>query len=91
MLKTIKLLAIAAVVAGSASTAFAATLPAQDQTGWFIDSGRYIDGQTPSVPYYDHQNHAQSLVEGRNSAVVGDPSANSSPTSREFMVEETGN
>ena len=91
MSRMIKLLTIVAVVAGSTATAFAAPLPAQDRTGWFVDSGRYINGQTPSEPYYGDRAQGQGLIEGRNSAVIGDFSANSTSTGRDAMVQEPGN
>jgi hypothetical protein len=91
MSRMIKLLTIVAVVAGSTATAFAAPLPAQDRTGWFVDSGRYINGQTPSEPYYGDRAQSQGLIEGRNSAVIGDFSANSTSTGRDAMVQELGN
>ena len=90
MLSKIKFLAAAAVVAGSASGAFAATLPQQDQTEWFIDSGRYLGGH-PSEPSYPGPAQNQTLIEDRNSAVLGDFSAPAISTGRDAMVQELGN
>lgn len=87
MLKTIKLLVVATAVAGSASGALAASVPQQDQTAWFIDSGRYIDGQVPPVPSYAGVFQNRSLVEGRNSAVIGRHSAQASTMSRNVMAQ----
>jgi hypothetical protein len=82
MLTKLKLFLIASTVVASASAAFAAT-PSQDQTKWFVDSGRYINGEVPSYPA---PAHGQALVEGRNSAVIATTS-----TDRGAMVEELGN
>jgi hypothetical protein len=81
MMKTVKLLAIATVVAASASSAFAASIPQQDQTAWFVDSGRYVNGQVPS-----ENANGKTIVEGRNSAQVGNVSSD-----RGSMVDELGN
>jgi hypothetical protein len=98
MSNTIKLFASVAFVAASVSSAFAASVPAQDREAWFTDSGRYIDGQTPPVPYYRgrHVVAQAPMFEGRNSAVInGSSFANdptfSQPTGRDAMVQELGN
>jgi hypothetical protein len=85
MSKTFKLLAVAAVVAASASSAFAASIPQQDRTAWFVDSGHYVNGQVPSEQSYADSANKQTLIEGRNSALIGNTS-----TDRNSMVEETG-
>jgi hypothetical protein len=91
MFRTIKALTIAVLVAGSASSAFAASVPQQDRTSWFLDSGRTINGQQPSEPYYAHQARTQGLIEGRNSAVVGGFSTNGTSTDRNALVDQLGN
>jgi hypothetical protein len=53
MLNTMRIVAIAAAIAGVVPSAWAQPLPPQDQTSSFIDSGRYIDGQVPPVPNYE--------------------------------------
>jgi hypothetical protein len=81
MLNKFKLLVLAATAVASSSAAFAGT-PSQDQTRWFVDSGRYVNGQIPS---YSDPAHNQALIEGRNSAVVGNTS-----TGRDALVEAVG-
>jgi hypothetical protein len=77
MMSKIKILVAAMVVVGSASTAFAASLPQQDRDAWFVDSGRYINGQTPSEPYYgDHpqaqfEDHNRTFSTGRDAQDFG--------------------
>jgi hypothetical protein len=87
MLKTIKLLVLAATLAGAASGALAASVPQQDQTAWFIDSGRYIDGQVPPVPSYPGALQNRPLAEGRNAAVIGRHSAQASTMSRNLKMQ----
>jgi hypothetical protein len=82
MLNKFKMLAVTAAVVASSSAAFAAT-PSQDQTRWFVDSGRYVNGQVPS---FSDPAHAQVLIERRNSAVIGDTSSG-----RDALVNELGN
>jgi hypothetical protein len=82
MFSKIKLLILATAVVASSSAAFAAT-PSQDQTRWFVDSGRYVNGEIPSYPNLAHK---QTLIEGRNSAVFGDTS-----TGRDALIQSPGN
>jgi hypothetical protein len=82
MFNKFKMFAITAAVVASSSAAFAAT-PSQDQTRWFIDSGRYVNGQVPS---YGDPVHGQMLTEGRNSAVIGNTSSG-----RDALAGELGN
>jgi hypothetical protein len=81
MISKFKLLVLATTVVASSSAAFAA--PLQDQTRWFVDGGRYVNGQIPS---YSDAAHKQGLIEGRNSAVIGNTS-----TDRNALVDSTGN
>ena len=82
MLSKFKMFVITAAVVASSSAAFAATR-SQDQTRWFVDSGRYLNGQ---VPYYGDPAHGQVLTEGRNSAMIGDTS-----TGRDALIGGLGN
>jgi hypothetical protein len=87
MLKMSKLLAVAMIVAGSTSAAFARGLPPQDRTAYFVDSGRYFDGMAPGVPYYSgHRAHMQHSFERRNSALIGFYSTGGTWADRESLV-----
>ena len=77
-----KLLVVATAVLASSSAAFAAS-PSQDQTRWFVDSGRYVNGQ---VPTYSDSVRQPRFIEGRNSAVIGNTSSD-----RNTLVESLGN
>jgi hypothetical protein len=72
MLRTIKLLAIATVVVGSASSAFAANAHHRDR-GRTYQVERYSDPQ---------------LFEGRNSAPRWEYPTNGTSTSRDTLVQE---
>jgi hypothetical protein len=78
MLNTFRLLVLATTVVASSSAAFA-----QDQGRWLADSGRYVNGQVPS---YSDPTHKPALIEGRNSAAIGNTS-----TDRDALVGTVGN
>jgi hypothetical protein len=80
MTSKLKMIVIAATVIASSSAAFAAT-PSQDQERWFVESGRYVDGQIPSYSAGQHV-----LIEGRNSAQIDTGSQ-----SHDAQVETLGN
>jgi hypothetical protein len=80
MSSTLKMIVIAATVVASGSAAFAAT-PSQDQDRWFVESGRYVNGQIPSETA-----GKQVLIEGRNSAQIDTGSQ-----SHDAQVETLGN
>ena len=80
MTSKFKMFVIAASVLASSSAAFAAT-PSQDQDRWFVESGRYVNGQIPSETA-----GKQVLIEGRNSAQIETGSQ-----SHDAQVETLGN
>jgi hypothetical protein len=96
MLKKIAILAFATL----ASPALANGLP-QTQDDWFVNSGRYLDGQIvsynqapsqrPIIAYAGSRRHAR-MIEGRAAAMVGMSwSFPQSSWGREQMVSATGN
>jgi hypothetical protein len=92
MLKNIAILAFVTL----ASPALANGLP-HTQDEWFVNSGRYLNGQIVSYPApsqkqivaYAGSRH-ERLIERRASATVGMWSFPQSPSSREHMVMATG-
>ena len=52
MLNTVRLLAIATVLAAFAPSAFAEYLPPHDRDSEFIDSGHYINGEVAPASNY---------------------------------------
>ena len=81
MTSKLKMFVIAASVLASSSAAFAAT-PSQDQDRWYVESGRYVDGQIPS----EVAAGKQVLIEGRDSAQIDNGSQ-----SHDTQVETLGN
>lgn len=91
-----KLALIASIVV--AMPALAQAMP-QTQDEWYVDGGRYVDGQ---IPYYNQgqSNHrvvlTTRLIEGRNSATIGTRSEPVAPqahfgSSRDQLVSVPGN
>jgi hypothetical protein len=95
MLKTIAILAFATL----ASPALAGGLP-QTQDEWFVNSGRYLNGETPSynqaatqkrIVAYAGSQRAMRLIEGRARATTGMSwSFPQSSSGRDQMVSATG-
>ena len=95
MLKTIAILAFATL----ASPALAGGLP-QTQDEWFVNSGRYLNGETPyynqAAPQkrfvaYAGSQRSMRMTEGRARATTGMSwSFPQSSTGRDQMVSATG-
>ena len=96
MLKKIAVLAFATL----ASPALANGLP-QTQDDWFVNSGRYLDGQIVSYNHVPNQAHIMAyagssrharMIEGRAAATVGMSwSFPQRSWGRDQMVSATGN
>ena len=95
MLKKIAILAFVAF----GSPALANGLP-QTQDDWFVNSGRYLDGQIVSynqapsrthiIAYAGSPRHAR-MIEGRSAATVGMSFPQGTMWGREQMVTSIGN
>ena len=91
-----KLTLIASIVV--AMPALAQAMP-QTQDEWYVDGGRYVDGQ---VPYYNQEQSNHQVrstimsIEGDNSATIGTRSNAAAPqgdfwSSRDQLVSVPGN